>query len=73
MSNSSNPPSGGDMLYGVAAIGEFLGLKKRQALYLIESERVPFFRVGKIICARRSSLTQWLAEQEAAASRRATP
>lgn len=62
-----------DMLYGVPSISQFLGLKRRQAQYLIEKGRLPIFRPGdgKVICARRSTLTAWLAEQETAyASRR---
>jgi excisionase family DNA binding protein len=51
----------GDLLYGATAIAAHLGIRKRQALYLIESNRLPHFRIGKIVCARRSLLSQWLA------------
>ena len=57
--------SAGDMLYGTKSIAEHLGIRPRQALHLIEQDRLPHFHVGKIICARRSTLTAWIAAQEA--------
>lgn len=55
----------GDMLYGMRAIAEFLGIRPRQALHLVEAGHLPHFRIGKPICSRRSTLTAWLAEREA--------
>ena len=56
----------GDLLYGVPAIAEFLGVRVRQARHLCESGRLPTFKLGsQKICARRSTLWRWLAEQEA--------
>lgn len=59
----ADPPPVGDLLYGVAAIADFLGIRKRQAQYLVETGKLPTFRPqgSKIICATRSSLTAWLA------------
>lgn len=54
----------GDLLYGVPAIGEFLGIKTRQARHLCEIGRVPNFKVGKMVCSRRTMLSAWLDEQE---------
>ncbi|MBV9521116.1 MAG: helix-turn-helix domain-containing protein [Hyphomicrobiales bacterium] len=56
----------GDLLYGVRAIAAHLGLRDRQALHLVESGKLPHFRLGKKICARRSSLAAWIVEHEAA-------
>ena len=56
-----------DLLYGVPAIAAFLGLSVRQAWHQCESKRLPIFKLGNIICARRSSIAAWLAECEAAA------
>ena len=54
----------GDLLYGVPAIADFLGLRVRQARHQCETGRVPTFKLGQIICGRRSTLWRWLAEQE---------
>lgn len=61
-------PVAGDLAYGVRAIADALGVKPRQALRLVAQNRVPHWREGRTICARRSSLTAWVAEREAAAT-----
>lgn len=58
---------GADLLYGVPAIAAFLGLQVKQLRHRIAEGYVPAFRIGGTICARRSTLNQWLAEQEAKA------
>ena len=57
----------GDLLYGVPAIADFLGVSVRQARHQCEVGRVPSFKLGQIICGRRSTLWRWLAEQESGA------
>ncbi len=57
-------PGKGDLLYGAAAIGEYLGISERQARHRVDTETIPNFRIGKTICSRRSTLDAWLAEQE---------
>ena len=52
-----------DLLYGVRAIGEVLGLTEDQADHLIRAGHIPTFRLGKRRCSRRSTLQQWLDEQ----------
>ncbi|TAN58860.1 MAG: hypothetical protein EPN20_15865 [Magnetospirillum sp.] len=55
------------MLRGAAAIAEFLfGSKKlrRRVYHLAATSRLPVCRVGSMICARRSTLTGWIDEQE---------
>lgn len=69
MKTRTTPPIEGEMLYGTKAIAEFLGIRPRQALHLVEQDRLPNFRVGRVVCANRSTLRAWLAEQEAAAHR----
>jgi excisionase family DNA binding protein len=44
------------LLYGANAIADYLGIKRRVAYHLIETERIPHFKVGKTVCARRSRL-----------------
>ena len=53
-----------DLLYGVPAIADYLGLTQHQARHNIDKGRIPTFRMGAIICARKSSLVRWLDEQE---------
>lgn len=56
-----------DLLYGMPAIAGHLGLKVPQARHLADRGTIPMFKVGKLTCARRSTLNTWLAEREAAA------
>ena len=65
MTDTSNPSAGADLLYGAHAIAEFLGIKERAAYHLIETRRIPFFKIGKTVCARRTSLAARIAELEA--------
>jgi excisionase family DNA binding protein len=45
-----------DLLYGVTSIAKFLGIKRRAAEHLVETKRIPYFKMGKTVCARRSKL-----------------
>ena len=45
-----------DLLYGIEDIAKFLGVTKRAAYHLVERKRIPFFKIGRTLCARRSSL-----------------
>jgi len=56
-----------DLLYGVPAIAGHLGLTDRTVYHLHGKGKIPTFKMGKVVCARRSSLATWLSEQEAAA------
>ena len=62
-----------DLLYGVPAIAAFLGLRTKQARHRIAAGTIPVFRIGDTICARRTSLANWLAECEAKAVAAPTP
>ena len=52
-----------DLLYGAKAIAECLGLTEKQTRHLVRLKRIPVFRVGGIVCSRRSALARWLDEQ----------
>lgn len=56
---------GADLLYGVPAIAQFLGLGNRQVYYLKDSGALPTFTLGDTgkVCALRSALKGWLADQ----------
>ena len=45
-----------DLLDGIPAIAEFIGLEERQAYHLATTKRIPVFRLGRKVCAMKSSL-----------------
>jgi hypothetical protein len=62
-----------DILRGAEAIAEFLFLgasedqrdrNRRKIYYLAESSRLPIFRLGSMLCARKSVLLDFIAAQE---------
>lgn len=55
-----------DLLFGAKAIAEFLGINQRQTYRLVYDGVLPSFKLGGTVAARRSTLTKWLAAQEAA-------
>jgi hypothetical protein len=57
-----------DLLYGLAAIGEWLGLTARQAEAIVARGDIPTFKMGRIVCARRSTLGKHFAKQERVAT-----
>jgi hypothetical protein len=56
------------LLYGLAAIGAAIGITERQAEHLVTKGELPTFKLGRIVCARRSTLARHFAAQEAAAA-----
>lgn len=64
-SNLEAPP---DVLKGAAEIATFLlgsAARRREVYHLVEQGILPHFKLGSIICARRSTLTSWIARMEA--------
>lgn len=62
-------PIASDIICGAEAIAtELLGdaKKRRQVYYLAEKHSLPVFRMGGMLCARRSKLLSWIESQEAA-------
>ena len=62
-----------DILEGAEAIAEFLfcgtsdherGRNRRKVYYLAENCQLPFFRLGAILCVRKSVLLDFIASQE---------
>lgn len=56
-----------DLLRGADAIAEFIfGDRggRRKIYYLAETSRLPVFRLGSVLCARRSVLLDWVTSQE---------
>jgi len=56
-----------DLLRGADEIAEFIfgtPESRRKVYYLAECCRLPVFRLGSMLCARRSILLKWIAGQE---------
>jgi hypothetical protein len=58
-----------DLLRGADAIAEFVfgSAKHRRKVYYLATEaklRMPVFRIGSVICARKSTLIEWIERQE---------
>lgn len=56
-----------DLLEGAAAIADYLlGDKKktRRVYWLVEKQALPIFRLRLAICCRKSTLNEWITEQE---------
>lgn len=62
-----------DLLHGFAAIGEYLGLTTRQVKHRAAEGELPFFRMGRAVCARRSELEAHFARASAARRGSALP
>jgi hypothetical protein len=56
-----------DLLRGADEIAEFIfgaRASRRKVYYLAETSHLPVFRLGSVLCARRSVLLRWIAGQE---------
>ena len=61
------PELADDLLRGADEIAEFIFGKRggrRKVYYLAETSHLPVFRLGAVLCARRSVLLRWIAGQE---------
>lgn len=60
-----------DLLEGAEEIALFMfgsPDKRRRVYHLASRSGLPLFRLGEVICARRSTLRAWIAEQEKTAA-----
>jgi hypothetical protein len=58
-----------DILRGADQIAEFMfgnSSERRKIYHLAETARLPVFRLGAVLCARRSIVIAWIEQQEAA-------
>jgi hypothetical protein len=56
-----------DLLEGAEEIARFMfgsPGKRRRVYHLAARSDLPLFRLGEVICGRRSTLLAWIAEQE---------
>ncbi len=68
--NTSDRELADDMLRGADEIAKFLfgpNGSRRKVYYLAACTRLPVFRLGTKLCARRSVLLGWIANQESRA------
>jgi hypothetical protein len=60
----------GDILRGAGEISAFLfgsAKERRKVYHLRDKSKLPTFRIGATICARRTKLLSWIEEQERSA------
>lgn len=65
---TAEPCLADDLLRGTKRIADHLYGDERQARkvnYLFETKQLPLFKLGGMICGRKSTLSRWIAEQEA--------
>lgn len=71
VSNNTSHELADDLLRGADEIARFIFGEKRgnrrKVYYLAECTRLPVFRLGSVLCARRSVLLSWIAGQESRA------
>ena len=53
-----------DLLIGASSIAEFTGWKRRRVFYLIEKGGLPYFKIGGVVHARKSTLLRWISRME---------
>jgi len=68
---NDNQPVAADILRGAGDIATWLGVKPRAVYHLAATGQVPTFRLGDVVCARKSTLAAWISEQEQKSARRA--
>jgi hypothetical protein len=64
---SDNASIANDLLKGADEIAAFIfgsRTKRRCVYHLVAHSRLPIFRLGDLICSRRSTLLAWITEQE---------
>ena len=64
-------PLGPDLLRGADQIADFMfgsPTERRKIYHLADTSNLPVFRLGALLCARRSTLMSWIESQECAAA-----
>ena len=61
---NDNSPLAADILQGASAIAAWTGFKTRTVYHLAATGALPTFKVGDLVCARKSTLDAWIAVQE---------
>jgi hypothetical protein len=53
-----------DLLEGADEIAKFGGWSRRQVYHLAQTRRLPVFRLGSTLCARKTRIVAWIENQE---------
>lgn len=56
-----------DLLHGVPAIAAHLNMTTKAVYHMHDQGKLPTFRMGRTVCARKSTLADYFAGLEAAA------
>ncbi len=66
MPEHDNPDFAGDLLRGASEISQFLfgDRRLRRKVYHLARARLPVFKLGSMLCARKSVLLKFVSEQE---------
>ena len=70
--DTPHPELADDLLRGADEIATFIFGERgsrRKVYYLAECSRLPVFRLGSVLCARRSVLLNWISGQESRVTR----
>lgn len=70
---TAEPCLSSDLLRGADQIAEFIFGDKRQTrkvYHVAATSRLPHFKLGAMLCARKSTLLEWIAAQEKRTSNR---
>jgi hypothetical protein len=59
-----NRPITADLLYGAAAIADYLCVKRSVVYHLAETDRLPTWKEGAVLCAMRSTLDRHFRSRE---------
>ena len=54
-----------DLLYGARQIAEYLGVATTTVYTMIEAKRLPVFKMGKMVCARRATIDATIERMDA--------
>jgi hypothetical protein len=64
---TAEPCLADDLLRGAEEIAEFIfgdSRQRRKVYHAAATSRIPTFRLGAMLCARKSTLLRWIADQE---------
>lgn len=53
-----------DVVWGAAAIAEYLGMTRRQVYHACYQEHLPIIRIGSTLACRKSTLMAFITERE---------
>lgn len=63
---AANDNLSADLLVGADAIAGFTGMKPRTIYHLAAKRSLPTFKMGDLVCARKSKILEFIEAQEAA-------